>query len=75
MQIPGYLFQYVFVEISPNSITTNQISIQFYNFINVKNFLDSDILSFSTNQMLASGTYIIQVLYNETKFNTKMIAL
>lgn len=37
--------------------------------------VDGDILSFTPNQILASGTYIVQVLYNGTKFSAKMIIL
>ncbi|PVX45726.1 putative secreted protein (Por secretion system target) [Flavobacterium sp. 103] len=81
-----------FVRIFPNPVTTSQINLQFYNFINTtvevtiytllgsKIFgnayaVDGDILSFNTNQMLSSGTYIVQVVYNGTKFNAKMIVL
>ncbi|WP_264564586.1 DUF1501 domain-containing protein [Flavobacterium sp. N3904] len=81
-----------FMSIFPNPITTNQINIQFYNFINSsvtvsiysmlgsKIFgkayqVDGDILSFSTDTMLSSGTYIVQAVYNSVKFNAKMIVL
>ena len=81
-----------FMFIFPNPVTTNQINVQFYNFINSsvtvsiytmlgsKVFgnvyqVDGDILSFSTSTRLSSGTYIVQVVYNGTKFNAKMIVL
>jgi uncharacterized protein (DUF1501 family) len=81
-----------FVRIFPNPVTTNQINLQFYNFINStvqvtifsllgsrifgKEYpVDGDILSFSTGNILASGTYVVQVIYNGTKFNAKMIVL
>lgn len=81
-----------FMKIFPNPVTSNQINLLFYNFINgtipvtiytmhgAKVFsnsypIDGDILTFSTNQKLASATYIVQVVYNGIKFNTKMIVL
>jgi len=81
-----------FMFIFPNPVTTNQINVQFYNFINssitvtiytmlgTKVFgnvyqVDGDIFSFSTSTKLSSGTYIVQVVYNGTKFNAKMIVL
>jgi uncharacterized protein (DUF1501 family) len=81
-----------FMSIFPNPVTTDQVNIQFYNFINstvtvaiytmlgsrifTNTYLvDGDILSFNTNGILASGTYIVQVIYNGTKFNAKIIVL
>jgi hypothetical protein len=81
-----------FMKIFPNPVTTSQINLQFYNFINTtipvtiysmlgsKIFentypIDGDILSFNTERMLSSGTYIVQVIYNGTRFNAKMIVL
>jgi uncharacterized protein (DUF1501 family) len=81
-----------FMKIFPNPVTTNQINVLFYNFINStigvtiysmlgsKVFsgsyaVDGDILSFNTDKMLASATYIVQVIYNGTKYNAKMIVL
>jgi uncharacterized protein (DUF1501 family) len=37
--------------------------------------VDGDILTFSTNNFLSTGTYILELLYNQTKFNEKLIVL
>ena len=56
-----------------NSMLTNQTASS-CNFRNACT-IDGDILSFITMETLPNSNYIVDIVYNETKFSAKMIVL
>ena len=50
-------------------------SIQGYKVFGSSFAVDGDLLTFTTNTYLSTGTYILELIYNETKFIEKVIVL
>jgi uncharacterized protein (DUF1501 family) len=68
------------INIQFNDFFTATVNIIIYSIQGTKIFgnaydVDGDILSFNTNTYLATGTYVLELEYNGTKFRKKMLVM